>query len=71
MPELEVNEPTIQLADLLVLAGVESKSQAKRLAKQGGIKIDDEKHTDPFEEINVKNISILRIGKRKFYKIKQ
>jgi len=69
MPVLEVHEPTIQLADLLVFAGVESKSQAKRLAKQGGVKIDDEKHTDPFEEINVKKISILRIGKLKFYKI--
>ncbi|HRW36037.1 MAG TPA: tyrosine--tRNA ligase, partial [Thermotogota bacterium] len=69
MPMLKVDQATIQLADLLVLAGVESKSQAKRLCSQGGIKIDDKKYADPFEEIDVKNISILRIGKRKFYKI--
>lgn len=69
MPMLKVDQSTILLADLLVLAGVESKSQAKRLCSQGGIKIDDKKYADPFEEIDVKNISILRIGKRKFYKI--
>lgn len=69
MPVLKLNESPIQLADLLVLAGVESKSQAKRLCAQGGIKIDDIKYADPFETIDIKKISILRIGKRKFYKI--
>jgi len=70
METLELETGTIKLADLIAKAGGESKSQAKRLAKQGGVKLNDKKETNPFDEIRVKDGDILRIGKRRFYNLK-
>jgi tyrosyl-tRNA synthetase len=39
------------------------------LIKQGGVKINDVKFEDPFEAIKLNAGDILRIGKRRFYKI--
>jgi len=59
------------LADLLVESELaESKSDAKRLIEQGGVTIDEEVIIDsnaPFSGIDG---SIVRVGKRKFIKIK-
>ncbi|HOO33426.1 MAG TPA: tyrosine--tRNA ligase [Thermotogota bacterium] len=69
IPVLELNSETIKLADLLVASGVQSKSEAKRLIGQGGVKINDVKFEDPFEEIKLNTDDILRIGKRRFFKV--
>ncbi len=69
IPGLKLETDTVKLADLLVLSGVPSKSEAKRLIKQGGVKINDVKFEDPFEAIKLNAGDILRIGKRRFYKI--
>eukprot|EP00831_Metopus_contortus_P035026 TRINITY_DN27892_c0_g1_i1.p1 TRINITY_DN27892_c0_g1~~TRINITY_DN27892_c0_g1_i1.p1 ORF type:complete len:160 (+),score=46.99 TRINITY_DN27892_c0_g1_i1:117-596(+) len=69
IPSLKLESDMVQLADLLVLSGVQSKSESKRLIKQGGVKINDIKFGDPFEEIKLNKGDILRIGKRRFYKI--
>jgi tyrosyl-tRNA synthetase len=69
IPGLKLETDTVKLADLLVLSGVSSKSEAKRLIKQGGVKINDVKFEDPFEAIKLNAGDILRIGKRRFYKI--
>lgn len=56
--------------DLLVeLALVASKSEARRLIEQGGVKIDAQKTTS-IGEIQVKSGMIVQVGKRKFAKIK-
>jgi tyrosyl-tRNA synthetase len=47
-----------------------SASEAKRLIKQGGVKIDNTPVKDPFLMTNFKGGEILRVGKLKFYKIK-
>jgi len=47
----------------------DSKSEAKRMIKQGAVKIDEEKINDFREVINFKGGEVLRIGKRKFFKI--
>jgi len=47
-----------------------SKSEAKRLIEQGGVEIDNEKITDPFKLIEIKNDTIIKIGKHKFIKLK-
>ncbi|MCK4892139.1 MAG: tyrosine--tRNA ligase [Candidatus Pacebacteria bacterium] len=60
-----------KMADLLVeLKIVSSKSDARRLIKQGGVKIDDIVQKDFEKIIEVKNRMIAQVGKRRFIKIK-
>ncbi len=47
-----------------------SASEAKRLIKQGGVKINNVAIKDPFFVTKFKGGEILRVGKLKFYKIK-
>jgi len=47
-----------------------SKSEARRLIKGGGVKIDNEKITDDKTIISLQKEKILQLGKRKFIKIK-
>lgn len=59
------------LADLLVESELaESKSEAKRLIGQGGVAIDEEIITDPNAPFSGTDGSIVRVGKRKFVRIK-
>jgi len=48
---------------------VSSKSEARRLFKQGAIKLDSQKVSDPFILIKSNQNSIIKIGKRKFLKV--
>lgn len=66
IPEVKINDDE-KLVDLLFRIGAaSSKSEAKRLITQGGVKIDGERITD----INsVAREGILRVGKRKFFKL--
>ena len=67
IPEfVPVGEPV--LLEILVDSGlVESKSQARRLIKQNGVKIDGQVVSDPFMLVNPK--SIVQVGKRHFIKV--
>jgi len=47
-----------------------SSSKIKRIIKQGGFSLDDNKVTDPGEEIKLEHGSIIKLGKRLFGKIK-
>lgn len=59
------------LVDLLVeLKMVESKSEARRMLQQNGVKIDQQLPKDQTIEIKAKNGFVLQVGKRKFLKIK-
>jgi tyrosyl-tRNA synthetase len=67
IPEKEISQEEIALNDLLVEIGfAESKSQAKRLAQQGAVKIDGEKVTEYNHILNVKASKPLqiRVGKK-------
>ncbi len=46
-----------------------SNSEARRLVDQGGVSINGEKITNSNSIIQLKNESILKVGKRKFYKL--
>lgn len=48
---------------------VNSNSEVKRLVQQGAIKVNQQKITDFKEPICIKNGDILKIGKKKFFKI--
>ena len=69
MPELRLAEP-IGLADLLTHASLApSKSEARRLVQQGGIKLDGEKADDFNLIITPDREHVLQVGRRKFVKL--
>lgn len=47
-----------------------SKSELRRLFEQGGFSVDGEKKIDPNEKLNLRNGSIIKIGKKIFRKIR-
>jgi tyrosyl-tRNA synthetase len=60
--------PAISLVDLLLQTNlVPSKSEARRLIVQGGLEIDDQKHTDPNESLGLSagQQYRVRVGRRK------
>jgi len=67
-PKLKV-KPRQMLVDLLVSAGVPSKSEARRLIAQKGVKLNGRVQSDPNLIINPKTHQTLQIGKRRFFKL--
>ncbi|MDP2703750.1 MAG: tyrosine--tRNA ligase [Candidatus Doudnabacteria bacterium] len=70
IPSLQLSTYNLQLTDLLVKAGVPSKSESRRLIEQGGVRINEKILQDPFAKLSLKSGDILQIGKRKFFRIK-
>ena len=73
IPEYKFENPKeiINILDLITtvnLAG--SKGEARRLVIQGGISIDGNKITDITANISITGEQILKVGKRKFIKLK-
>lgn len=70
VPAFEIKSET-GILDLLVKTNLTpSKSEAKRLILQGGVEINNEKITDWQKNILPKSGMVIRVGKRKFAKIK-
>ena len=72
MREVSLKEKSAPLLDLIFESGlVKSRSEAKRLIVERGVKLDGKVMTDPQEEILLNQEGkILKIGKRRFAKIK-
>jgi len=69
METLKATSP-ISVLDLVMLSGeTPSKSEAKRLIAQGAVKLDEEKLDDFSRMLEVKGSEVLKIGKRKFFRI--
>ncbi len=69
MPELKLLQAGSVL-DILTNSGlVGSKSEVRRLAQQGGIKLDGERVDDPAQVVGPVGEHVLQIGKRKFLKL--
>ena len=69
MPELKLVQP-VSLGDLLVNTGLApSKSEARRLVQQGGIKLDGDKIDDFNQMVTPDKEHILQVGRRKFVKL--
>jgi len=65
-----IKEKSLNILDLLIKTKLLlSKSEAKRLVIQGGIKIDGQPEKDWRKIIQIKKGQILQIGKRKFVQI--
>jgi tyrosyl-tRNA synthetase len=70
IPEIKIREKTLNILDLLVKTKLaSSKSEAKRLILQRGVKIDRKIETDWQKLIEIKKDQILQVGKRKVIKI--
>ena len=70
IPEVSLDGPC-KLIEVMVSNGmVSSNGDAKRMVKQGAVKINDEKIEDAFISVEPGSGHILKVGKRRFLKIK-
>jgi len=70
IPLFRVSEKSIPILDLIYNSKLaNSRSEAKRLILQRGVKIDKALKTDWREVIKIKDGMILQVGKRKFVKV--
>ena len=61
---------SMRIANIMVEAGLtEGTSEAMRLIKQGGVKVDGEKVLDPKEELTIGSTYLIQVGKRKFKRV--
>lgn len=69
--EVEVAPGTLTLTDLLVAADLaSSKSEARRLVKQGGVHLDDKIQEKADAEVDTTKEPLLQVGKRHFKQIR-
>ena len=67
--EVRLSSARLDIVDLLVETKlVSSKTEARRMVEQGGVKIDGKKITS-LGEVEVKSGSVVQVGKRKFVRI--
>jgi len=70
IPEIRIEEKSVNILELLLKTKlVLSKSEAKRLILQKGIKINGEIQKDWGEIVEIKKGMVIQIGKRKFIKV--
>ena len=70
IPECSLSE-SMRLIDIMVSNKlVSSNGEAKRMIKQGAVKLNDDKMDDGFMLIDPGSENILKVGKRRFLKIK-
>ena len=70
MPEIEIEKEKEGALNLVYATGlVDSKSQTKRLIKQGAVRVDDKKIKSWKEDIEIRDGMVIKIGKKRFAKI--
>src|SRR5258708_1561693 len=63
---------TMSALDIVIASGTAtSKSEARRLIEQGGLDVDQKVQKDPKAEIVLRGGEIIKIGKRRFFKVKK
>jgi len=70
IPEIKIKEKTLDILDLLIKTKLApSKSAAKRLILQKGVKINKEIQKDWKKVIKIKKGMVFQVGKRKFARV--
>ena len=70
IPEIIIEDHALQLADLLLKCQlVDSKSAARRLVEQGGVKINEIKKSDANETIAIDTGILVQVGPRRFVRV--
>ena len=68
--DLNIQDKEIELFEPIYLLNLApSKAEAKRLIKQGGVKVDGEKVEDFLYKVDLTKEHIIQAGKRKFVKL--
>ncbi len=68
-PKLTLENKKLTTLELLLAAGVESKSEARRLIEQKAVKINDAVQGDVSATVTLATGDIVRIGKHRFFEI--
>lgn len=72
LSEVKIKLKVLSLVDLLVKADfTESKSEARRLIEQGGVEVNRKKISDPETQITIKDGMIIKVGKRRFARVRK
>src|SRR4030043_152089 len=67
---IKISQKSLNILELLFKAKLaSSKTEAKRLINQKGVKIGNEVQTDWQKQIKIKKGLVIQVGKRKFVKI--
>jgi tyrosyl-tRNA synthetase len=70
IPSVKISEKVLNILDLLSKVKLaQSKSEAKRLVLQKGVKIDGKLKEDWREKIKIRKGMVIKVGKRKFIRI--
>ncbi|MBI3077112.1 MAG: tyrosine--tRNA ligase [Deltaproteobacteria bacterium] len=68
--ELRWEQPRIRLPELLVAAGLAaSRSEARRLISQGGVRLNGDRVVDPEHECQARGETLVQVGKRRFRRV--
>jgi len=71
IPELKLYDKELSILDMILkVKFAPSKGEAKRLVTQGGVSINGVKISDVGAKIKIENDMVLKVGKRKFVKLK-
>jgi tyrosyl-tRNA synthetase len=67
---VKLKAKSLVLVDLLVETKMaSSKSEARRLVEQGGVRLNEERQSDPMKMVRIEGEMLLQVGKRKFLKL--
>lgn len=70
IPELAILNPRMELQELVFQARPgKSKSDSRRLIKQGAVELNGKKKEDAAEELVLRTNDVLKVGKRNWYRI--
>ncbi|MBI4992474.1 MAG: tyrosine--tRNA ligase [Candidatus Harrisonbacteria bacterium] len=70
LESIKLKVKKLTLVNLLVETKMApSKSEARRLVEQGGVKLDEEKQNDPNKSIELEREILLQVGKRKYLRV--
>jgi len=68
--DLNIQQQEVELFELVFMLNLSpSKAEAKRLIKQGGVKLDGQKIEDFLYKVDLTKPHIIQVGKRKFVKL--
>ena len=67
---LKIDKPTIWIVKLLTETSLcSTSSEARRLIKQGGVYLDNQRVDDENLQVDIKGEKLLKVGKRKFLRV--
>jgi tyrosyl-tRNA synthetase len=70
IPASERKDGKLWIVALIVRAGMaESNGAARRLVRQGAVRLGETRVTDPDAELEVTDETVLQVGKRRFARI--